>query len=316
MSEMISVVIPVYNEEKNIPALYGELRETLSAMGNPCEIIFVDDGSIDKSRELIKGLARADNRVKAVFFRRNFGQTSAIAAGIDHAQGKYVMTMDADLQNDPRDAALLIKKMDEGYDLVNGWRRKRKEPFLSRRLPSLIANRIISALTGLKLHDYGCTLKMYRRDVLKNVSLYGEMHRFIPVYVYWMGGKIMEIEVNHRERKWGKSKYGINRTLKVIFDLITVKFLLGNSSTSPLYFFGGWGVLLIAAGTVCGFITLAQKVILGLWVHRNPLLLLSVFSFILGTQIIFMGLLAELSVRIYYETTRRTIYVVEEKVNC
>ena len=316
MNDMISIVVPVYNEEQNIAVLYGELLEAFSLVKNPYEIIFIDDGSIDKSQDVICGIAKADSRVKAIIFTRNYGQTSAICAGIDHAKGKYIMTIDADLQNDPRDVVNLLKKMDEGFDLACGWRKRRKDPFLNRRLPSMVANGIISALTGLKLHDYGCTLKMYRRDALKNVNLYGEMHRFIPVYVSWVGGKITEVEVNHRERKWGKSKYGINRTAKVVFDLITVKFLLGSSSTSPLYFFGGWGLLLMIIGILCGVTTLAQKLVWGLWVHKNPLLLLSIFSLMLGTQIILMGLLAELSVRIYYETTKKTIYIVDKRLNC
>lgn len=316
MKSMISIVVPVYNEEKNIEPLYSEIKNSMALLGNSYEVIFIDDGSVDASPKIIKGLCSADANIKGVIFNRNYGQTAAIAAGIDVAKGEYIVTMDADLQNDPRDIGFLIDKVDQGYGLVSGWRRNRKEPFFSRRLPSLIANRIISALTGLKLHDYGCTLKIYKKDFIKNINLYGEMHRFIPLYVHGMGGKIAEVEVNHRERKWGKSKYGINRTLKVVLDLITVKFLLGANSTSPIYFFGGWGVFLIGSGMLCGIITLIQKFVWGLWAHRNPLLLLAVFLFIVGTQIIFMGLLAELSVRIYYETTKRSIYQVGEKINC
>jgi len=315
MKGMISIVIPVFNEEQNIEPLYKEIVSSLAAVSNSHEIIFVDDGSVDASPKIIKEIAGRDDRVKGVIFNRNYGQTAAIAAGIDVATGAYIVTMDADLQNDPRDIARLVSKIDEGYGLVSGWRRKRKEPFFSRRLPSLIANSVISACTGLKLHDYGCTLKIYKRDYIKNINLYGEMHRFIPLYVYSMGGKVAEIEVNHRERKWGASKYGIGRTLKVILDLTTVKFLLGSNSTSPIYFFGGWGIFLMGSGMLCGATSLVQKLIWGLWVHRNPLLLLSVFLFIVGTQVIMMGLLAELSVRIYYETTKKSIYQVAEKIN-
>lgn len=316
MKGLISVVVPVYNEEKNLNALYEEIRESLSSGDNPYEILFIDDGSIDDSCRIIKELADADDKVRAIVFKRNYGQTAAIAAGIDASKGEYIVTMDADLQNDPADIKLMARKIDDGFDLVSGWRRRRREPFLSRRLPSLIANRIISMLTGLRLHDYGCTLKIYKKEFIKNINLYGEMHRFIPLYVSWMGGKITEVEVNHRQRTWGKSKYGINRTLKVILDLITVKFLLGNYSTSPIYFFGGWGIFLMCVGVLCGATTLIQKFAWGLWVHRNPLLLFAVFLFILGTQIILMGLLAELSVRIYYETTRKLIYQIREKINC
>ncbi len=316
MAALISIVIPVYNEEGNLPHLYNELKGVLSKSKDPYEIIFVDDGSTDKSEAMIRQTAKSDSNVKGIIFRRNYGQTSAIAAGIDYSKGSYIMTMDADLQNDPQDIISLMQKIRDGYDLVSGWRRKRKEPFIKRRLPSLIANYIISASTGLKLHDYGCTLKAYRKDFLKNINLYGEMHRFMPLYVYWQGGKIAEVEVHHRERKWGNSKYGMNRMLKVIFDLITVKFLLGNYSTSPLYFFGGWGILLMVLGTLCGMFTLFQKFMWGFWVHRNPLLLLAVFLFILGTQIIFIGLLAELNIRIYYETTKKSVYTVKEEINC
>jgi len=316
MKELVSVVVPVFNEEDNIPLLYEELKSAFAGLGNPYEIIFVDDGSTDKSRKLIEQISVKDPGVKGIVFRRNFGQTSAIAAGIAAARGEYIMTIDADLQNDPKDIGRLLEKLREGYDLVSGWRRDRKEPFFSRRLPSITANSIISAMTGLKLHDYGCTLKVYRRELIKNVNLYGEMHRFIPVYIHWLGGRIAEVEVNHRQRKWGKSKYGLGRTLKVILDLITVKFLLGSYSTSPLYFFGGWGVFLAGAGILGAVVTLAQKFIWGYWVHKNPLLLLSVFAFVLGTQIIFIGLLAELSVRIYYESTKKPTYIVHETFNC
>lgn len=316
MKNMISVVIPVFNEEASIPMLYEEMLGAFASLKNPYEMIFVDDGSMDKSAVIIKDLAAKDPRVKAVIFTRNYGQTSAISAGIDNASGEYIMTIDADLQNDPADVKLLLQKMGEGYDLVSGWRKNRKEPLFNRRLPSWIANHIISSLTGLKLHDYGCTLKLYKRDLLKNINLYGEMHRFIPLYVYSVGGRIAEVPVNHRPRKWGRSKYNMNRTLKVILDLVTVKFLLGNYSTSPIYFFGGFGLALIAAGILGSVVTLAQKLIWGYWVHRNPLLILSVFSCILGTQVILMGLLAELSVRIYYETTKKSIYQVSEKINC
>lgn len=315
MKGMISIVIPVYNEENNILPLYDEIKRSVSGLSNTCEILFVDDGSIDKSVERIKEVSSKDPSVRGIVFSRNYGQTAAISAGIEAAKGEYIVTMDADLQNDPADIGMLVRKVDEGYDLVSGWRRKRKEPFFSRRLPSITANRIISAVTGLRLHDYGCTLKIYKRELIKNINLYGEMHRFIPLYIQAMGGEIGEVEVNHRERASGRSKYGINRTFKVVLDLITVKFLMGASSTSPLYFFGRWGFLLIFSGVLCGVVALIQKIAWGFWVHRNPLLILGVFSFMLGAQAILMGLLAELSIRIYYESTKKTTYFVRERIN-
>ena len=316
MNKTISVVIPVYNEKENLDTLYEELIASLKALNETYEIIFVDDGSSDGSASVIKDIARKDNNARAVIFKRNFGQTAAIVAGIDAAKGEYIVTMDADLQNDPRDISVLMKKIKEGYDLVSGWRRKRKDSFLKRRLPSVIANRFISFFTGLKLHDYGCTLKIYKRDSLKDLNLYGEMHRFIPVYVYWLGGKVAEAEVNHRKRTKGKSKYGIGRTLKVVLDLITVRFLVGDYSTSPLYFFGRWSFITIAAGILCAAYVLLEKIIWGTWVHKNPLFILSIFCLMIGTQIILMGLLAEISIRIYYETTKKSIYTVSEKLNC
>ena len=316
MNKTISVVIPVYNEKENLDALYKELITSLKELNESYEIIFVDDGSSDGSTSAIKEIAGKDNNARAVIFKRNFGQTAAIVAGIDVAKGEFIVTMDADLQNDPRDISVLMKKIKEGYDLVSGWRRKRKDSFLKRRLPSVIANRFISFFTGLKLHDYGCTLKIYKRDSLKDLNLYGEMHRFIPVYVYWLGGKVAEAEVNHRKRTKGKSKYGIGRTLKVVLDLITVRFLVGDYSTSPLYFFGRWSFITIAAGILCAAYVLFEKIMWGMWVHKNPLFILSIFCLMMGTQIILMGLLAEISIRIYYETTKKSIYTVSEKLNC
>jgi len=314
-NKTISVVIPVYNEQENIAPLYQELVEILRKNAGVYEIIFIDDGSADGTVRTLQDICARDKRVKAIGLKRNYGQTAAIMAGIDASQYDYILTMDGDMQNDPAAIPQLLDRIDEGYDLVSGWRRRRKDPFLSKRLPSLIANRIISVMTGVKLHDYGCTLKVYKKDFLKNVNLYGEMHRFIPVYVYFMGGKITEMEVNHRKRVRGRSKYGLGRIVKVILDLVTVRFLLGNYSTSPLYFFGGLGFFLMSSGVVFGGITLIQKVFIGALVHRNPLILLSIFLFIVGTQFIFMGLLAELNMRIYYESTRKSIYAVRERIN-
>lgn len=314
-NKSISVVIPVFNERENVLPLYQELAGVLTRTVSTYEIIFIDDGSVDGTISALKDICAKDKSVKTIALKRNYGQTAAIMAGIDASKFDYILTMDGDMQNDPAEILRLLDKIDEGYDLVSGWRKSRKDPFLSKRLPSLIANRIISAMTGVRLHDYGCTLKVYRKDFLKNVNLYGEMHRFIPVYVYFMGGKITEIEVNHRKRARGVSKYGLGRTTKVVLDLLTVKFLLGNYSTSPLYFFGGLGFFLMSSGVFCAFVTLLQKFFIGALVHRNPLILLAIFLFIVGTQFIFMGLLAELNIRIYYESTRKSIYAIGETIN-
>jgi len=311
----ISAVIPIYNEEGNIDALYAELSKSLSDLAINYEIIMVDDGSSDGSSTRLKALAAKDPRVKVIILRRNYGQTAAIASGFDHAEGDLIVTLDADLQNDPKDIPVLLKKMREGFDLVSGWRRDRKDPFLKRRLPSLMANWIIVRFTGIRLHDYGCSLKLYKKEVLKNIHLYGEMHRYLPVYVAWMGGRIAEVEVSHRCRTHGFSKYGMERTTKVVFDLLTVRLLLGSSSTSPLYFFGRWGIGLVASGGFCAALALAQKIMYGSWVHRNPLLLLAVFFVLMGTQIIFMGLLAEINIRIYYESTKKSIYSIIKTIN-
>ncbi len=311
----ISAVIPIYDEEGNIEALYAELSKSLGSLSCNYEIIMVDDGSRDGSSAKLKALAVKDHRVKVITLRRNYGQTAATVSGFDHAQGDLIVTLDADLQNDPQDIPILLNKMREGFDLVSGWRRNRKDSFFRRKLPSLVANWIIVKFTGVRLHDYGCTLKLYKREFLENIHLYGEMHRYLPVYVAWMGGKIGEVGVSHRSRIHGYSKYGMERTVKVIFDLLTVKLLLGSSSTSPLYFFGRWGIGLVASGVFCAAIVFAQKILYGFWVHKNPLLLLAVFFVLMGTQAIIMGLLAEINIRIYYESTKKSIYSIAQTIN-
>ena len=233
----ISVIIPLLNEEENIPILYRELTDVLSGTGLEYELIFVDDGSTDRSYSLLLDIQKCDDHLIIISFRRNFGQTAALSAGFDHARGDMIITMDADLQNDPRDIPKLIEKLGEGYDLINGWRFDRKDPFINRRLPSIIANWVISTTTHVKLHDYGCTLKAFRKEITQNIRLYGEMHRFIPAIASGLGAAIAEVRVNHRERRFGKSKYGISRTIRVILDLITVKFLL-SYSTRPIQVFG------------------------------------------------------------------------------
>jgi len=312
----ISVVIPVFNEEKSLDALYSELRGSLDSLPSvKYEIIFVDDGSRDAGGDKLKAISAKDGRVKIITLARNYGQTAAIVAGFDHASGDYIVTMDADLQNDPRDIPALLEKVNEGFDLVSGWRRERKDRLISRRIPSWLANWIIRRATGVRLHDFGCTLKVYKKAFIKDIRLYGEMHRYIPVYVGRIGGKIGEVKVNHRSRQYGASKNGIKRIAKVIFDLFTVKLLLGSSSTSPLYFFGSWGLGGILLGLLCAFIALAQRVISGSWAAGNYLLLLCVFFIIAGFQVIFMGLLAEINIRIYYELGKRPIYSVSQKTN-
>ena len=310
-SPYISVIVPVFNEVENIPLLYDELREVLEQQDGGWEVIFIDDGSTDGTHDVLRKLSQSDAHVRAVIFRRNFGQTAALSAGFDHARGQVMVPMDGDLQNDPRDIPRLLELVEQGYDVVSGWRRTRSEPFLTRRLPSLVANWFIGRLTKVRIHDYGCTLKAYRRDVIRNVKLYGEMHRFIPVYASWVGARVLELEVNHRPRRHGHSKYGLFRVFKVSLDLLTVKFL-GSYGTSPIYAFGGAGMVLCALGILSGLWTLWEKIIYGTWVHQNPVILLAVFLFLLGTQSILIGLLAEISIRTYYESQKKTTYFVRE----
>lgn len=306
----ISVVLPVFNEEENLEPLYEELKLALTSLELEYEVIFIDDGSKDNSFNVLSKLHDRDKTVKVVQFRRNFGQTAALAAGFDHADGDIIVTLDADRQNDPNDIGLLVKKItEEGYDFVNGWRHKRKDPFLLRRLPSLIANKIISFTTDVKLHDYGCTLKAFTSDVAKNIELYGEMHRFIPAIASWMGVNIVEVKVNHRPRVAGVSKYGISRTFRVVLDLITVKFLLKYSS-SPLQFFGLFGVVCGMVGFLISLYLTIQKIFFGVALADRPLLLLAVLLIFMGFQFITIGLLAELQIRTYHEAQNKPTYVV------
>ncbi len=307
----ISVIVPVFNEVENIRLLYDELREVLEQQDRGWEVIFIDDGSTDGTTDVLRQLSQSDAHVRTVVFRRNFGQTAALSAGFDHARGQVMVPMDGDLQNDPHDIPKLLELVEQGYDVVSGWRRRRSESFLTRRLPSLVANWFIGRLTKVRIHDYGCTLKAYRRDVIRNVKLYGEMHRFIPVYASWVGAKVLEVEVNHRPRRYGHSKYGLFRVFKVSLDLLTVKFL-GSYGTSPIYAFGGAGMVLCALGILSGLWTLWERIIYGTWVHDNPVILLAVFLFLLGTQSILIGLLAEISIRTYYESQQKTTYFVRE----
>lgn len=310
----ISIIIPVFNEEENLVALYEEVTDVLQRSGRSYEILFIDDGSTDKSFALMRALRDDDGRVRVVRFRKNFGQTAALAAGFDYARAPIMVTLDGDLQNDPRDIPALIQRLEQGFDIVAGWRRHRQDPFFSRRLPSQLANRLISLTTGVHLHDYGCTLKALRAEVAKNIHLYGEMHRFIPAVASWMGVSIDEMVVSHRPRKQGQSKYGLSRTLRVLLDLLTVKFLLSYSSR-PLQIFGSIGVLLGGSGFLMGCYLTWVKYGLGRPIWGRPLLLLAILLMFSGLQLISLGLLGELLARLYHETRSRPPYAVRETLS-
>jgi glycosyltransferase involved in cell wall biosynthesis len=306
----VSVVIPLYNEEENVEVLNEQLTETLSAMDCDYEIVYVDDGSTDNTMQLLEAIQKNDSHVVVLCLRRNFGQTAAFAAGFDFARGDVVVTMDGDLQNDPKDIPKLVELIRD-YDLVSGWRKKRKDPFLTRRMPSIIANWLISKVTGVGLHDYGCSLKAYRREVIKNLKLYGEMHRFIPAVASWYGVKIAEIETTHHPRMRGKSKYGMSRTIRVLLDLITVKFLQ-SFSTKPIQFFGPVGVFFGFAGLGISAYLAAAKLFQGIAIGGRPLLLLGALLIIVGIQFIGMGLLGEMIVRVYHESQKKPIYTMKK----
>jgi glycosyltransferase involved in cell wall biosynthesis len=310
----LSIVVPIYNEEENIRALHEAVTAALSGSSLAYELILVDDGSSDGSFPLLKTIAGTDPRVKVIRFRRNFGQTAAMAAGFDAAAGRVVVPMDGDLQNDPADIPLLFAKIDEGYDVVSGWRKDRQDTFINRKLPSILANGLISLMTGVHLHDYGCTLKAYRREVLEGINLYGEMHRFVPALASQFGARVTELPVRHHPRLHGKSKYGISRTLRVVLDLMTVKFLL-SYSTKPIQLFGKWGVYTLAAAVLSGGGTLYMKLFEHVNINRNPLFILTAFLLFMGIQFIVLGLLGELNARTYYEAQGKPIYVVREKIN-
>lgn len=310
----LSIVVPVYNEEESVPHLYERLTAALGNLDRPYEVIAVDDGSRDRSFALLRQIALQDRRWTVVRFRRNFGQTAAFAAGFDRARGEYIVTIDADLQNDPDDIPLLLAKADEGFDVVSGWRARRQDPFLNRRLPSIIANRLISWATGVSLHDYGCSLKVYRAEVVKNINLYGELHRFIPAIASWQGTAVTEMPVNHSARRFGKSKYGIGRTTRVLLDLITVRFLL-SYGTRPMQVFGAVGLISILLGGGISLYLAGLKLLTGVDIGDRPLLLLGVLLIILGVQFIGFGLIGELVMRTYYETQHKPIYVVREEIS-
>jgi glycosyltransferase involved in cell wall biosynthesis len=311
----LSLVIPVYNEAENLPPLYDSIQQALTPLNRTWEVVFVDDGSQDGSFDVLNSLVEKDaEHVRVLSFRRNFGQTAAIAAGIDHACGEIIVLMDADMQNDPADIPMLLAKLDEGYDLVSGWRKDRKDNRLTRTIPSNVANGLISWATGVHLHDYGCTLKAYRRDVLEGFRLYGEMHRFIPVFAHAVGARITEIPVRHHPRTFGKTKYGLERTIKVLLDLFTVKFLLSYSN-KPIYLFGGTGFLLMFAGAADLLYLLIRRSLYGVPVFTSPLLQVGIMLFIMGFQSLLMGLIAELLARTYHESQSKPTYTIRRTVN-
>lgn len=308
----ISVVIPVYNEAENLRLLFQAITEALA--GISYEIIFVDDGSRDGSVEILFEIAQeASDIVSVIQFRRNFGQTAAIAAGIDYSAGEIIVLLDADLQNDPADIPMLVEKIEEGYDVVSGWRVDRKDALITRLIPSRMANWLISTVTGVKLHDYGCTLKAYRREVFEGFRLYGEMHRFIPAYAVSVGARITEVPVQHHPRRFGETKYGLSRTIKVLLDLFTVKFLISYGH-KPIYLFGGAGILLIVPSVLALLFLVVRRLWLGISILGSPLLQLSTMTMIMGFQSILMGLIAELLVRIYHESQAKPTYSIRKVV--
>ena len=295
--------------------LFEALYATMNSLGKTWEVILVDDGSRDKSLSILEEYAAKDaDHVRVISFRRNFGQTAAIAAGLDYSQGDIIILLDADMQNDPSDIPMLLAKLDEGYDLVSGWRKQRKDNAITRNLPSMMANKLISMVTGVELHDYGCTLKAYRRPVLEGFRLYGEMHRFIPVFASSVGARITEVVVNHHPRRFGKTKYGLERTVKVVLDLFTVKFLVSFSS-KPIYLFGGTGLGLMVISTLTMLYLFIRRIFFLVGVTGSPLFQTSTMLFILGFQSMLMGLIAELLVRTYHESQRKTTYTVRTKIN-
>lgn len=313
--DLVSVVVPVLNETESLRPVHEELSGVLVELGSDYEIIYIDDGSTDNSFEVCREFFEGDrDHVRVVRLRRNFGQTAALAAGFDAARGGVIVPMDADLQNDPADIPRLLEKLDEGYDVVSGWRARRKDNLWSRRLPSRLANWLISRIAGVHLHDYGCTLKAYRRDVVEHMHLYGDLHRFLPALAHWAGATVTEIEVNHRPRRFGESKYGLGRTIRVVLDLITVKFLL-SYATRPMHVFGVMGLISLALGTLAGVLTIMLKL---LPPHKdvtgNPWMYVGIFFILGGLQLLVLGLLGEIAVRTYYESQNKPIYNVRERL--
>ena len=311
---MLSIVIPVYNEQDNVFPLYERVNAALLQIGEDYEVIIVNDGSSDKTEANLQTIAAKDPHFKIINFRRNYGQTAAVMAGIDFASGDIIVGLDGDLQNDPADIPKLLAKLAEGYDVVSGWRVDRKDAAIKRNLPSRMANWLISTISGIHLHDYGCSLKAYRKEVVKGVKLYGEMHRFIPIYASWQGGKVAEIPVTHHARVHGSSKYGLERVIKVLLDLMVVKFL-ATYANKPIYVFGGFGLISIAVSFLSGLWALYLKLFEGVSFIQTPLPLLVVLAFITGVMSILMGLIAEIIMRTYYESQGKQVYLVKNTVN-
>jgi len=312
---MISIIIPCYNEAQDLERLINKVSLAMSSLARPYEVIVVDDGSTDKSVEVLKKITSNKSFLKTVVLRRNYGQTAAMMAGIDYSGGDIIIPLDADLQNDPDDIPSLLAKIDEGFDVVSGWRKNRQDNPIMRNFPSFVANKLISWISGLHLNDYGCSLKAYRREVIKDVRLYGEMHRFIPIYASWLGAKVTEIPVSHHPRVHGSSKYGLERSIKVILDLIVVKFL-ASFAHKPIYLFGGFGFLAILTAFCVGLYTLWLKIFKAVSFIETPLPLLVVMLSIFGFVSILMGFIAELVMRTYYESQSKNIYLVREEINC
>ncbi|MDW6020953.1 glycosyltransferase family 2 protein [Mesorhizobium sp. BAC0120] len=310
----LSVIVPIYNEEESIPILCEKLFGVLDRMGKTFEIICINDGSSDASLTALRKVAAQRKELKVVSFRRNFGQTAAMMAGIDHAEGEIIVSIDADLQNDPEDIPTLLSKMEEGFDVVSGWRKDRQDAPVRRNFVSRVANKVISRISGVRLHDYGCTLKAYRHDVVKDVRLYGEMHRFIPIYASWMGARVCELPVRHHARKFGRSKYGLERIAKVILDLVVVKFL-DRYLAKPIYVFGGFGLLSLILSIVSGLLMIWLKLFDGISMIQTPLPLFSAMTFLVSVQCVLMGLVAEIVVRTYFEARDRRVYSVRETIN-
>lgn len=312
--ESVSIIVPIYNEAKNLPFLMEEINQALSKLNIESEIIAINDGSDDGSGEILDDLVNKFPDLKPIHFTRNFGQTAALSAGFGNARGDVVIPMDADLQNDPRDIEKLLNKIDEGYDVVSGWRKERQDKWLTRRLPSVAANRFIAWMSGIPLHDFGCTLKAYKKEFIEGIHLYGEMHRFVPVYASWQGAKVTEIPVNHHPRKFGHSKYGLARIVKVILDLIVIKFLV-DFAVKPIYIFGGFGLLNFVGAFLAGCWAIYLKYWIGDSFIQTPLPLLVVMCTLIGFLSILIGLLAELMMRTYYESQQKPTFIIRKNKN-
>lgn len=310
----VSIVIPIYNERENVPRLYEQLRAVAAELPRPCEMLFVDDGSRDGSREALQNLADQDPRVKIVSFRRNYGQTAAMRAGLQYASGDVIVTIDGDLQNDAADIAMMLENIDDGYDLVHGWRKQRQDAFWNRRLPSMIANWVISRTTGFPIHDLGCTLKAIRREIADELELYGEMHRFIPILAHARGARCLEVVTAHHPRQFGQTKYGISRTLRVLLDLITVKYML-DYFASPMKLFGMFGFASGGVSLLAGAATVGMKLLGGVDMTGNPLLLVAVFAMMASIQFFSLGLLGEVASRVYFGSQHKEHYAIRELVN-